>query len=64
MMAAVRRWMVGIDGIVWVRAAGGGPVVNTGSVVIKSPWMYLLNSSSLDQGNGAISLLSSDKLGQ
>ncbi len=56
--------MTGIIGIVWAGAAGGGPVVRTGSLAIKSPWMYCLNSLLLDQGNGANSLLSLDKLGQ
>ena len=40
MMAAVRRWMAGSFGIEWAGAAGGGPIANTGSLVIEFPWIY------------------------
>jgi hypothetical protein len=36
-MAAVSSWIAGMDGIEWFGAAGGGPVVKTGSVDIESP---------------------------
>jgi hypothetical protein len=50
--------------MVCVGAAGGGPVLKTGSMVMESPSMYRRNSASSCHWNGAFSSLSSERLGQ
>ncbi len=64
MMAVVRVLMEGIIGLLYIGAAGGGPMCMIGMEDIESPSKYRLRSSSDDHWKGNNSSFSLDRLGQ
>jgi hypothetical protein len=64
MMAVVRVPMEGIVGLLYIGAAGGGPMCMIQMEDIELPSKYRLCSSSDDHWKGNKSSFSSDRLGQ